>query len=159
MSERIATLKQNLSDARSKLNEALDSIGDRADEQIYSDGAQWTLRQLAIHLALADAGHNRMVWSYADGKEFIPADYDIERYNKGSVQKKAEMTLAQARESLNQSRVEFLSWLDALEDDSVLDKTGRHASLRILTLEQIIGVMCSHEINHANDIMAMVATN
>lgn len=159
MSERIARLKENLNAARSKLNEALDLIGEREDEQIYSEGAQWTLRQLAIHLALADTGHNRMVWHYAEGKEFIPADYDINRYNKRSVEKKAEMTLAQARDSLKQSREEFITWLDAVEDESVLDKTGRHPIMKILTLEEIIGIMGNHEIGHANDIMAMVASN
>ena len=111
MSERIENHKKRLAEARQKLNQAFESIGERSDEQIYSEGAQWTLRQLAIHLALADTGHNRMVYSYAKGKEFIPADYDINRYNKRSVEKKAEMTLAQARESLAQSRAEFLEWL------------------------------------------------
>ncbi|MGJ3237454.1 MAG: DinB family protein [Anaerolineae bacterium] len=156
MSQRIATLKQNLTQARSTLNQALDRAQDHADEQIYSEGAQWTLRQLAIHLALADIGHNQMVWQYAQDKEFIPADYDINRYNKRSVEKQDEMTYAQARASLAQSREAFIAWLDALDDDSVLDKTGRHATLRILSLEQIIGIMYQHEIAHANDIMGMV---
>lgn len=159
MSEKVAQLKQNLATARATLNQAFDTIGDRGDEQIYSEGAQWTLKQLAIHLALADTGHNRMVFSYAGDKEFIPADYDIERYNKRSVEKNAEMTLDEARASLKNSRQEFITWLDALADESVLQKTGRHPILKILTLEQIIGIMCSHEESHAKDMMAMLTTN
>ena len=97
-----------------------------------------------------------MISNYAEGKEFIPADYDIERYNKRSVDKQAEVTLEQAREALAQSRRELLAWSDDQPDDSFLDKTGRHANLKIMTISQIIDVMCGHEINHANDIVAML---
>lgn len=156
MSERIAALRTRLDESRERLNNILDQIGDRGDEQIYSEGAEWTIRQLAIHLALADKGHNQMVYRYSQDQEFIPADYDIERYNKRSVEKSDEMTLAQARESLNQSRAEFLEWLDNLDDDSVLDKTGRHATMQILPISDIIGIMASHEDGHSADMEAML---
>jgi hypothetical protein len=156
MSERLESRKQKLAESRAKLDAALDRIGTRADEQIYSEGAQWTLRQLAVHLMLADKGHNNMLAHYAEGKEFIPADYDINRYNQRSVDKQAETTVEQARAALAQSRSELLAWFDAQPDDSFLDKTGRHANLKIMTISQIIDVMCGHEINHANDIVAML---
>ena len=156
MSERLESHKQKLAEARATLNAALDRIGTRSEEQIYSEGAQWTLRQLAVHLMLADKGHNNMIAHYAEGKEFIPADYDIQRYNKRSVDKQAEVTLEQAREALAQSRRELLTWFDAQPDDSFLDKIGRHANLQIMTISQIIDVMCGHEINHANDIVSML---
>ena len=156
MSERIAALRQRLHESRERLNTIFDQIGDRGEEQIYSEGAQWTIRQLAIHLALADKGHNQMVYHYAEGKEFIPADYDIERYNKRSVEKSDEMTLEQARASLSQSRSEFLAWLDNLEDESVLDKTGRHATMKILPISDIIGIMAKHEDGHSADLEAML---
>jgi hypothetical protein len=156
MSERLEVHKQKLAESRAKLNEALDRIGDRGEQQIYSEGAQWTIRQLVIHLSLADNGHNRMIDHYAQDKEFIPADYDIERYNKRSVEKQADTTLQQARDALAQSRQELLAWFDNQPDDSFLDKTGRHPNLKILTLSQIIDVMCNHEIAHANDILALL---
>lgn len=159
MSERLDVHKQKLVESRAKLNDALDRIGDRGDEQIYSDGAQWTLRQLVIHLMLSDAGHNRMVSHYAEGKEFIPADYDLQRYNKRSVEKKAEMTLAQARDSLAQSRQDLLEWFDKQADDSFLDKKGRHATLQILTIAQIIDVMCGHEDGHTSDMLTMLVSS
>jgi hypothetical protein len=157
MSERVAYHKTRLNESRAKLNEALDLIHKRSNEQIYSEGAQWTVRQLAIHLALSDKGHNSMVYRYAEGKEFVPADYDIDRYNKRSVEKSDEMTLAQARDSLAQSRAEFLEWLDALEDESILDKIGRHATLKMMTLSEIMDTMAGHEEGHTNDMMAMLA--
>jgi hypothetical protein len=156
MTERLEQHKQQLADSRARLLEALERIGERGDEQIYSEGAQWTLRQLAIHLALADAGHNNMIDHYTQGKEFIPENYDIERYNKRSVDKSGDMTLEQAIAALHKSRAELLAWFDAQEDDGFLDKQGRHASLRILSISEIIAVMAAHELGHTKDIMAML---
>lgn len=155
MATRIEQHKQRLAEARALLNRALEQIGDQGETPIYSDGAQWTLRQLVIHLALADKGHNRMLLHYAEGKEFIPADYDMERYNKRSVEKQDSTTLAQAREMLAATRAELLAWLDQ-QDDAILDKTGRHASLKIMTLSEIMDVMAAHEEEHANDILTML---
>jgi hypothetical protein len=156
MSERITAAKKRLAEARNTLNQALDLIGERGEEQIYSEGAQWTLRQLAIHLSLSDAGQSQMLYHYAEGKDYIPADYDIERYNKRSVEKKAEMSLHEASVALEQSRAELLRWLDGLSDEAVLDKKGRHANMQILSLSEIIEVMAKHEEAHAKDIMAML---
>lgn len=156
MSERLENRKQVLAESRAKLMDALERIGNRGDEQIYSDGAQWTLRQLVIHLALADKGHNQMIYRYAQGEEFIPEDYDVDRYNQRSVEKSDAMTLEQAIAALNQSRAELLAWFDEQEDDSFLDQSGRHPMMRILSLYQIITVMSQHEVGHADDILAML---
>lgn len=154
MSERIARRKARLAESRATLNQVLDLVQNRADEQLYSDGAQWTIRQLAIHLALADKGHNQMLFHYAEGKEYIPADYDIDRYNKRSVDKSDSMTFEQARASLAESRAELLAWLDTLTDETILDKTGRHATLQIMSLSQIMEIMARHEEGHAKDMQA-----
>lgn len=156
MSEKIEKYKNRLAKSRANLNAALDAAADRAEEQIYSEGAQWTLRQLVIHLAVADKGHNGMVMNYAQGNDFIPADYDIERFNSRSVAKRDEMTFTDAREALNQSRAELLEWLDQQDDDSFLEKEGRHATLQIMTVAQIFNAMAGHERLHTDDIIALV---
>jgi DinB superfamily len=151
MTERITKLKENLESARGQLNRVLDAVGERTESQVYSDGVAWNVRQLAIHLAESDRGQSNVVKGIPEGREVIPADFDLERYNKRSVEKRAEMTFEQARESLAANRAEFFTWLDTQADD-FLDKQGRHASLRILSAEQILNVMADHERDHANDI-------
>lgn len=151
MSEQIQRHIDRLTKARDRLNAALDQAADRADEQLYSDGAEWTIRQLAIHLAIADKGHNNMLQYIARGEELIPPDYDLDRFNKRSVEKSAEMTLDQARASLAQSRAEFLEWVKTI-DDETLKKEGRHASMRIMSISEIMNIMAWHEDSHAKDI-------
>ena len=156
-SERIKKYTDRLTAARTHLNTVLDQVpADQWDRQIYSDGAQWTLRQLLIHLMLADKGQNNVVMGIAEGREVIPADYDLERYNKRSVEKQADATVDQARASLAASRQQLLDWLNQ-SDDSILDQQGRHASMQILTVAQIFNVMAGHETSHADDIARFLA--
>lgn len=147
----VEAIKTGLNETRDLLNRVLDSVGDRWDTQVYSDGAAWNVRQLLIHLAISDKGLNNQVMGIAEGREVIPADFDIDRYNKRSVEKQAEMTPEQARASLAESRAALLAWLDTV-DSAALERTGRHASLKIMTVREILETMIIHERDHARDI-------
>jgi hypothetical protein len=151
MSSRVETISQQLAESRDYLNAVLDQVGDRWEEQVYSDGLQWSVRQLVNHLADADRGHNFQVMNIAEGKDVIPEDFDIERYNRSVTRKTAEQSAEDARAQLAEARQQLNEWLFAL-DDSKLDNKGRHPTLRILTVEQILGVMAAHERGHADDI-------
>lgn len=155
MVSRIEQIKQRLADARQHLNTVLDQVGDRWESQVYSDGLGWTVRQLVNHLADADKGHNNQVMNIAEGIDIIPDDFDIERYNRRITEKTTEKTAAESRIDLETSRRKLNEWLNTL-DETKLDQKGRHASLRILTVEQILQVMVAHERNHANDIAAVL---
>jgi hypothetical protein len=109
------------------------------------------VRQLLIHLAISDKGLNNQVMGIAEGREVIPADFDIDRYNKRLVEKQAEMSPEQARASLAESRAALLAWLDTV-DSAALERSGRHASLKIMTVREILEAMIAHERDHARDI-------
>ena len=152
MSERIQRIKAELAASRQYLNRVLDQVGDRWNTQVYSDGAAWTVGQLAVHLAISDRGQTNVVQGIAEGREVVPADFDLERYNQRSVEKRADMTPEQARREMAASREQLNAWLDTL-DESALEKEGRHASLRILSVEHLLlEMMALHERDHAGDI-------
>lgn len=151
MSERVQRLVSRLQESRQLLDGVLDQVGDRWEEPVYSDGLGWTVRQLVNHLADADRGHNFQVMNIAEGNDVIPEDFDIERYNKSVTAKRAEKSAEEARSELDETRKQLTEWLFAL-DPAKLDRTGRHASLQILSVEQIITVLSEHERGHAQDI-------
>lgn len=151
MTGRINELKQELNDARHYLNAVLDRVGDRWDEEVYSEGAGWTARQLLIHLMVSDRGHNNMIMAIARGENTIPEDFDLERFNRRSVEKRAETTVEEARAALMQTAAERDAWLDTI-DDAALDKQGRHGSMRILSIAEILKVVAGHDRTHADDI-------
>ena len=156
-SERIDSAIVMLNAAREQLNAALDGVSEGLwEQQIYSEGAQWTLRQLLIHLMLADHGQTNVLMGIAEGKNLIPEDYDINRYNAASVSKRQAVTVEEARDGLAQSRARLIDWLHQI-DASVLDKEGRHPTLLIMSIDQILGLMARHEAAHTADIEALMA--
>jgi hypothetical protein len=158
VSERIKQHKERLAAARQRLDDVFNQVGDRWQAQVYSEGAAWNIHQLAIHLMVSDKGQNNTVMKIAEGENTIPEDFDLERFNRRSVEKRAEATPEEIRSALAASRTELLVWLDTI-DDSALEKEGRHASLRILTVGQILDVMANHERNHASDIAGVLGIN
>jgi hypothetical protein len=151
MSERIEGYRQKLASARQHLDSVLDAVGDRWDTPVYSEGAAWNVKQLLLHLAISDKGQSSTVKQIAAGQNPIPEDFDVERYNRRSVEKQAEMTIDEARQVLDETRADFMAWLDTL-DESALDQQGRHANLNIYTISQFLDVIAQHERNHADDI-------
>lgn len=154
----IAELKQGLASARDTLNAVFDAAASRQDEQVYEDGLQWTTRQIAVHLADADRGYNNQIMAFAEGREIIPADFDLQRYNRRITEKRAEMTMDEARVSLAESRAALVAWLDA-QDEAVLDKSGRHATMNIMTIREVLELQARHERGHADDIVNALGLN
>ncbi len=151
MPTRVQNLKDDLARSRQHLLHVLDQVADHWNIQVYSDGAAWTVGQLAVHLAISDRGQTKTVMGIAEGRELIPPDFDLDRYNRRSVEKRADMTPDQVQAELRATREQLNAWLDTL-DDAVLDKQGRHASLRILSIAEFLQVMADHERSHADDI-------
>ncbi len=152
----IAELKQELADARAYLNRVLDGVGNRWETQVYQDGAAWNARQLLTHLAISDNGQTNTVMALAEGHELIPPDFDLERYNKRSVEKRADLLPEQARQQLAETRAKLDAWLENLPE-SALSMKGRHGSLRTLTIAEFLRVMADHERGHAGDIARVLA--
>lgn len=155
MSERIIAHQQKLDGARDYLERVLAQVGDRWETQVYSEGANWTVRQLLIHLAVADKGHNGMIKAIAQGENTIPEDFDLERFNRRSVEKRAEATPDELRAALRATAAERAAWL-ATCDDATLDQKGRHGSMQILSIAQILDVIAGHDRTHGQDIAALL---
>ena len=151
MSTRIETHKQQLADARASLNAIFDQVGDRWETTVYEDGLAWNARQIAVHLADADRGHTLQVMRCAEGHEVVPTDFDLERYNRRQTEKRANVTVEEARAALVTNRADLLRWPDTMADN-VLDRTGRNAFLHIWPLWRFLDHMAAHERHHATDI-------
>jgi uncharacterized damage-inducible protein DinB len=151
MSDRISHIKTQLEESRQNLTRVLDQVGDRWEEQVYADGLGWTVRQLLNHLVDSDRGHNAQAMNIAQGKDIIPEDFDVQRYNRRTTEKTADKSAEQARAELEEHRRQLYDWLDGI-DESALDQKGRHASLRIMSVEEILLFQADHERAHTDDI-------
>lgn len=152
MVERVVFLKKRLADSRAYVDGIFDQVGDRWEMPVYSDGAGWNARQLVTHMA---DGEYKLVLQMknivANGESGVPPDFDVDRYNRRAVEKRAETTVEGARELLTTTRADLNAWLDTL-DEAALEKTGRHPTLGDITVDMYARVIARHERDHATDL-------
>jgi hypothetical protein len=159
MTDRTEFLRKRLTAAQSDMNAVLDQVGDRWETQVYADGAAWNARQVVIHLATAERGLFGQMRSILEtGESTVPDDFDVDYYNKRSIEKRAEMTVTEAREAQAAERVALLAWLDTLSDAD-LEKTGRHPVIGIIPVDMYIRVIARHQKDHSADIARALAIN
>jgi hypothetical protein len=115
------------------------------------EGADWKARDVLTHVTISEAGQLGVIRRILAGEGGVPADFDLNRYNRRSVQKQAERTVADLLASLERDHAEVLSVLDAVSEAD-LDKTGRHARGDVLTLERFFHRITEHRREHAQEL-------
>jgi hypothetical protein len=90
----------------------------------------------------------RLIVQIQGGGEGVPPDFDLHRWNQRAVSKLQDKTVADLLAGMVDSRIELLDVIDSL-DDADWDKQGRHASLRIMTIEEVCHLIADHEQAHA----------
>ena len=152
MTERTEFLKKRLNAAQSDMDQVFGQAAGRWDTPVYSDGAAWNVRQVAIHLAEAERGLFGQMKSIVEtGTSTVPDDFDVDRYNLRSVEKRDAMTGHEALVAQAASRAELLAWLDTLIDAD-LEKAGRHPVIGIIPIDMYIRVIARHQKDHSADV-------
>lgn len=147
-----------LTEARQELLDTLNSLTPEQWETIVfpgDDDAAWTVTDLLRHLSDSERGLTGQAQAWQAGKNPIPPDFDLARWNKRAVQKRKDKSAEELLSDLAESRKALLAFIDTLQPDD-WQKKGRHASLRILTIEQIIKLIGHHERDHARNIREAV---
>jgi hypothetical protein len=85
------------------------------------------------------------------GGEGVPADFDLHRWNNRNVNKAKEKSPQILFDELENNRLRLLELLDSLEEED-WNKQGRHGSLRMMSVEEILNLIADHESWHGNDI-------
>jgi hypothetical protein len=112
------------------------------------EGAQWTARDVLAHVAVSEAGQLGQIQRALAGGVTVPDDFDLNRYNRRSVQKQANVPVAELLAIIERDHAAVLAALDAVSDAD-LDQTGRHARGDTLTVEQFFHRITEHRRQHA----------
>src|SRR5258708_24934529 len=152
MSDRRTEIIQALEQSRQKLK-GLNSRfkPDDWEKTIQDEDQKWTVRQILAHLVSGQKGMLNNMVGISEGKEGVPSDFDVNRWNRRNVEKSAERTPQDLLAALDADQVELKRFISSLPDES-FDKRGRHGDLRILTLEEFGRLIASHEADHTQII-------
>jgi len=115
------------------------------------EGVDWKARDVLSHVAASEGSQLVVIQRVLNGQGSVPEDFDVNRYNRRSVQKQAERTPVEFLASIDRDHAQVLAALDGL-DEAELDKTGRHARGDTLTIEGFFNRITEHRRQHAEEL-------
>jgi hypothetical protein len=149
-------IKDELTTARLGLLNLVDPFADAEwATAVYSEEQQWSVVDILRHLTGAEASMTRLIELIRDGGDGVPADFDLQRWNARGIQKAGNKLPDQLIAEMSLNRARLFETIDGLQDDDWI-KSGRHGSLRIMTIEEILNLIADHEMQHTQDIREAV---
>ena len=149
-------IKDKLAGARTGLLDLVDPFGDSEWGTVaYSEGQEWTAADILRHLTGAEASMTRLIELIRDGGDGVPADFDLQRWNARGIEKAGEKLPRELISEMSHHRAHLFDIIDGLQGDD-WSKSGRHGSLRIMTIEEILNLIADHEAQHTQDIRETV---
>lgn len=126
------------------------------ERTIYSEGAQWTVRQVLAHFVAAEIGVRSLMQNILAGGSGAPQDFDLDRYNERKAAELSDLATEELIARFSDQRRATIEWLRGLNPDD-LARTGRHPWLGVAPLDEIIQLMYRHNQIHQRDIRKLLA--
>lgn len=152
MDEKKEAIKGELADARNDLFAVLQELRESVwGTPVYSEGETWTVADILRHLTAAERDMTLLVERIRQGSGGVPPDFDLNRWNARSIEKAEAKSPADLQAEMNENRTYLLEMIEAIGPEE-WDLQGRHGSLRIMTVEEILRLIADHERRHTADI-------
>ncbi len=144
-------IADKLNEERGVLNREVESLTEEQAATIRVN-PDWTIKDALAHLAGAERGMTRMAQGIARGENpQLPQGYNNDEYNARQVAKRRDLTLAQLRAELNETRGALMALLDSLTPEQ-LELCGEHPIARQISLKDLLVVIYRHEATHCSEI-------
>lgn len=124
---------------------------DQWDIQVYSDGTQWTLRQILTHFVSSEESFTRLFENILMGGEGAPEGFDIDVYNERKVLQLQEMTVVEKMKRFKGARQRNIELVNSMTADDLL-REGRHPFLGVAPLADMIKLIYRHNQIHQRDM-------
>jgi len=125
---------------------------EHASTQVYSHASDnWTTQDVMAHLADSEIGLQLQVRRLVNGDDAVPPDFDLARWNRAAVSRRAESSLDELRSQVLQAHKQAIELLDEFEED-VLDMRGLVSTGEVLSVQELLHRIGDHRLEHANDI-------
>jgi hypothetical protein len=135
----------------------LEIEGDTWHEQVYSEGANWSIHHLLAHFVATEVSVLRLIKMILQGYEGVPPDFDIDAFNEREVTCLAKLPSDMVLERFLERRGETLQLIMELNDDDLV-KEGRHPWLGVVPIEDMIKLMYRHNQIHQRDIRKILGS-
>ena len=128
-----------------------DLTDDQWDQEIYTEGTTWTVRNVLSHLVTSERGLIKIFEQIRQGGAGAADDFSIDRYNAAMQERTREMTPAELIEQYKQIRANSIAWVSGLKQEE-LEIRGRHPFLQMTTMREMIKMLYIHNMTHYRDM-------
>lgn len=157
--EKNMAIAEKLNEERTALMAFFEQLDDKDWETaVYHEETHWTITDILRHLVDAERGMTGLMMQWQQGKDPVPADFDLARWNNRVIQKAAEKSPDELLTELRENRINLLSFIDTIQEDD-WGKQGRHGSLRIMSIEEVCHLIGDHELDHLQVMKEAVVAN
>jgi uncharacterized damage-inducible protein DinB len=142
-------LRAGLESSRARAEEVLASL--RESDLDCPANPEWTVRDLLVHLATSERGVQDVLDGMLRGESIVPRDFDLDRWNRGQVARMGGLSLEALAKRLRETRRKTLELVDRLTEAD-LERRGRHALGREVSLGETLRIMAAHERVHIEEV-------
>jgi uncharacterized damage-inducible protein DinB len=130
--------------------------GDDWQKQLYADGNRWSVREVLVHIMIAERDLLRLFQNIVDGGAGVAENYDLDQQNNERVENEpVEKSIESLLEQFETYRAETVAWVSSL-DDEALSIEGRHPFLGFTKVEEMLKLLYRHVQIHQRDIRKML---
>ncbi len=126
------------------------------DYCLYSEGSQWTVRQVMAHFLSAESGHLQVIENIWQGGPGAPPGFDIEAYNEREVAALGALSADELLRLFVEKRQALIDLVSKMTPED-LRKSGRNPFLGEALLEDIIKLVYRHNQIHQRDVRRVLA--
>ncbi len=147
---------QKLSGVRQTLLSTLDDLeSEQWEKTVYTEDADWTVKDLFGHLMDSERSMTRLIEVIKEGGEGVPPDFDRNRWNARTIKRTTGLTTDEIHSEMITNRGRLLEMLYDMPDED-WTKKGRHGSLQVMSVEEILNLIADHENEHLRDIVRVI---
>ena len=121
------------------------------ERRVYTEGSQWTVRQVLCHFVSAEDGFLRLARNILDGGEGVPEGWDIDAFNEGEVGAMAERRPADLLPEFERLRAETVKLVRGMSDAD-FEREGRHPFFGHTSMEKLLKLIYRHNMMHLRDV-------
>lgn len=145
-------IKQKLNETREEWLSVLNGLtAEQWQARAYSEGSEWRVVDILRHVADSERGMTGLMAQIKAGGEGVPPDFDLARWNKRVVDKLGDKQPEELLAGMAENRAALFAFMDTL-DEADWDKKGRHASLQVMSIEEVCHLIADHEALHLGGI-------
>jgi hypothetical protein len=124
---------------------------EQLEQQIYTDGSCWQVRQILAHFVAAEASMTRLVENILAGGAGTPEDFNLDAYNERKVSALREVPVEDLLREFAERRAATANMAARLSPED-LARTGRHPFLGIVPVQEILKMFYLHNQIHLREI-------